>query len=414
LIAAVLCGMCSAEIGYFFQLSDTHMQTDYYKGSDPKKGCYAGKGNAGPFGDYNCRSPYPVEVTAMNLLSQLAPNECPDKDPLFILWTGDSGAKRGGTYSESIIKYELKNITNLFTKLHSTFGGKVPIYPVIGNHDTYPQHQMSSSGSWVYDTVYDLWEPFLPTTAAETLRKHGYYSVKVTTGLRLIVVNTVLYYVHNTKCTGEPDPGGQIAWMRQQLGEAKKAGEHVYIAGHVPVRVSDDCFLSKFEKPFLDGMEGYHDIIMGSFWGHVHIDAFQLYGNVTASGKFHVAHLTSMLGSDNGRHPSFRRFIFDSSKGFAIQDWRVYHMDLPAVNKAGKIKWNTLYDAKTYFDIPDATAASIHNLAYRMRSNLTLANMAHKVRRGGGPMEECGASCQKSLVCGILNPMKAQYDKCVG
>jgi len=408
----LLSGICSAELGYFWHFSDTHMQSDYYEGSDPKKGCYEGKGNAGKFGDYNCRSPYPVEVTLMNDIPTLRPEECPNKDPLFVLWTGDSVAMRHGKYSEDVIKFDLKNLTHLFQKLHGQLGGRVPIFPVIGNHDAYPQHQLPPSDYWVYDTVAELWGQFLPKTAVETLKKHGYYSVKVTKELRLIVLNTVLYYVNNKRCTGIKDPAGQIAWMRKELEEAKKAGEVVYIAGHIPVRGTGGCFHTEFEKPFLEGMKGYHHIIMGSFWGHCHTDAFQLFGNYT-SGDYHVGHLAANVGSAGNRNPSYRRYIFDTSKKYAIQDWRTFYMDLEAANKAKKIKWATLYDAKTQYGIIDATPQSMLALTHKIRDNSDIANKYYHNRHGGYPGGHCDQTCQKRLACTILHATTSAYEKCM-
>jgi len=373
IVFALISGICSAEIGYFWHVSDTHMQSDYKIGSDTKKGCFEGKGNAGKFGDYACRSPFPVEETGFALIPTLRPDEAPNKDPLFVLWTGDSVAMRGGKYSKDVIEYDLKNLTHQLTKLHTSLGGKVPIYPVIGNHDAYPQHQLPASDYWVYNYVAEIWDSFLPKSAVTTLKKHGYYSVKVNKELRLIVLNTVLYYVSNKKCVNEKDPAGQIAWMRSELADAKKAGEVVYIAGHIPVRGSGGCFHTKFEKPFLEGMKGYHHIIMGSFWGHCHIDSFQLYGNHT-TGDFHVAHLASTMGSDGNRDPSFRRYIFDSSKKYAIQNWRTFYMDLTASNQAGKVKWGTLYDAKEAYGIADATPQSMLALVNQLSKDNTVAN----------------------------------------
>jgi len=410
---AVLCGLCAAELEYFWHFSDTHMQSDYYEGSNPKEGCFKGKGNAGKFGDYECRSPYPVEYTASNEMEAIRPKEVPDKDPMFILWTGDSVAKRGGVITEDVIKWDLKNLTHVFTKMYNSFNGKVPLYPVLGNHDAYPQHQMAAKDDWVYHYVADLWEPFLPKSAVATLRTHGYYSLKIKKDLRLIVLNTVLYYIHNAKTKNEKDPGGQIAWMRSQLKEAKENKENVYIAGHVPVRGTGGCFQGHFEQPFLEGMEGYHSIIKGSFWGHCHKDVFQLFGN-TSSGDFHVAHLASTLVSGGHKDPSFRHYIIDTKKDYEIQNWRTFYMDLPAVNKAGKIKWDVLYDAQTSYGIPDCTPQSVLGLAKKMKTDSKLFETVYKHHTGGAHTGECNESCQKRFICTILHASTKAYDKCAG
>jgi len=412
-VVALLCGLCAAEMGYFFQLSDTHMQMDYKVNSDPAKFCYAGKGNAGRFGDYNCRSPYPVEHSAVQMIPTLRPNECANKNPMFILWTGDSAAKYGDKFSKDIIKKELTNITHLLKNLQNSFSGsKVPIYPVLGNHDAYPQHQLPGSEYWVYDTAESLWKEWLPEHSLNTLKKHGYYFVNVNSKLRLIVLNTVLYYVNNQKCSKEKDPGGQFEWLREKLKDAKAAGQVVYIAGHIPLRGSGGCFQKHFESKFLDAMKGYHHIIMGSFWGHCHIDAFQLYGNTT-SGDFHVAHLASTMGSDGHRNPSFRWYMFDSDKNYAIHDWKTFAMDLNGSNTAGKPLWKTVYNARDKYDIGNASATSMLALVKKMQSNPALVQTAHSLMHAGGPISSCDATCQKQFLCAVMHPTTNGYDKCI-
>jgi len=201
--------------------------------------------------------------------------------------------------------------------------------------------------------------------------------------------------------------------MRAQLKEAKANGENVFIAGHVPVRGDGGCFQGHFEKPFLEGMEGYHKIIKGSFWGHCHRDMFQLLGNYS-SGDFHVAHLASTLVSGGGKDPSFRQYIFDPSKNYEIMNWRTYYMHLPDVNKAGKIKWNTLYDAKESYGVSDASPQSILGLAKKMKDDRKIFDTVHKHLHGGASMPECSDTCWKRFVCTIFHPTSAAYDKCAG
>jgi len=409
-----LVGLCTAELGYFWHFSDTHMQSDYKEGASTKEkdGCYKGKGDAGKFGSYHCRSPYPVELTGTSEMPTLRPDEVPDRDPLFILWTGDSVAKRGGEYSKEVITYDLKNLTDVMVKLYQSFGGKVPLYPVLGNHDAYPQHHQEEKEDWVYKLVADLWKPFLPEDALKTLKEHGYYTISINKKLRLIVLNTVLYYVHNSYTKNIEDPGGQMAWLKKELEKAKQNGEVVYIAGHVPVRGHSGDFQAHFEKPFLKAMEGYHSIIKGSFWGHCHVDTFQLIGDYS-TGDFHVGHLASTMGSPNYRNPSFRRYLFDTSKDYDIQDWRTFYMDLEEANKAGKIKWNTLYDAKTAYNISDATPQSILGLIKNMQNDENLFEAVWSKERTGVTHGECDKSCHKKTICTMLHPTESDYNKCL-
>jgi len=410
-VFALLAVLCTAKTGYFWHITDTHVQSDYKIGSNPNTGCWEGTGKAGKFGHYDCRPPYGVELSAMMHMPTLTPDECPNTDPLFVLWTGDSVAKRDGHYSKDAIMYNLNNITSVFSQLHTTFKGKVPIYPVIGNHDAYPQHQLPPKDYWVYDYVAGLWEPFLPKDAVDTLKVSGYYTVKVTSGLRLIVLNTVLYYVPNNMTSKtESDPGGQIAWLHKTLAAAKKAGEAVYIAGHIPIRGCGESFRGHYVKPFTDAMKGYHDIIKGSFWGHHHVDSFQLIGDSVSES--HVAHLAGSISPQGDRNPSFRRYMVNISHKYAIESWRTYYMNLPEVNKDGKIKWSTLYDSKTSYGLKSVTPTHIEEFTKKLKSDNKLFETMWKHRFAGGPISSCGSTCKKNFICSVLHTHPTGYEKC--
>jgi len=412
IVLGLLCALGTAKIDYFWHISDTHVQSDYKAGSDPKSGCWTGTGKAGKFGHYDCRPPYSVELSAMLEMPTRIPEECPNTEPMFVLWTGDSVAKRDGKYSKEAIVYNLQNITEAFGKLRTAFKNKVPIFPIIGNHDAFPQHQLPPHEYWVYDTLSTLWAPFIGKEAAASLKKCGYYTLGIRKGLRLIALNTVLYYSANnmTSATAN-DPGGQIAWLKKTLEEAKKNDEVVYIAGHIPIRGYGGSFRTHFVEPFLEAMKPYQSIIKGSFWGHCHVDTFQLFGNYT-SGDFHVGHLASTMGSANYKNPSFRRYLFDTSKDYDIQDWRTFYMDLEEANKAGKIKWQSLYDAKTAFNIPDATPQSILGLIKNMQNDENLFEAVWSKERGGLIHGECNEACHKRTICTMLHPTESAYNKC--
>ena len=413
ILVAAVCGICSAELGYFWHLSDTHMQSDYKVGSNPEKGCYEGKGSAGKFGDYKCRAPFQIEDTAMMTIPTLRPDVCKDKNPLFVIWTGDAGAKRYGKFSEDYIKWEIKNLTHELVKLKKALGGNVNIYPCLGNHDSYPQHQFTATDYWVYHTVEEEWGQFLPVDARKTLKAHGYYAVTPVKGLRLIVLNTVIYFHDNNKISpSTKDPGGQLAWLRGELKKAAENNQSVFIASHCPPGHTSVPMHKEFIKPFLDSMKGYHHIIKGSFWGHLHEDKFMLFGN-TSSSDFHAGHLVSTLGPNTNKQPSFRRYIFDSSKGYEVEDWSTYYMDLAHANKVGKIEWKHLYSAKSAYGIPDASAKSLHELAKQMQKDDATFKKVYSHVKGGYPMGSCEGSCKKHFVCSVLHAYIDEYDKCI-
>jgi len=413
-VLAVLCCLCSAaKLGYFWHISDNHMQSDYLEGSDPVYHCANPKykGNAGKFGDYDCRSPYAVEYTALSLIPTLRPDECKNDNPLFILWTGDTVASRAGKYEPDDITWDLNNITVLLQKLQKDLGAKIPVYPLLGNHDASPQHQLKPVGDWVYNTLAEMWKPFLPSDALASLKKSGYYSLKIKSNLRLIVLNTVLYYTLNNETVGIEDPGDQMKWLAGQLADAKKNKEYVYVAGHVPPRAIADCFRDCYAKAFVDVFKGYHDIIKASFWGHCHMDTFMLMGNVT-SGDYHVGHIAPTLGSHYHTDPAFRRVIIDTDT-YEVQNWRTFYMHLPDANRDKKIVWKVLYDAKDSYGIKDGSPKTMRAFMESLRTNSTAFNLYYNRLKSGAPMPACDNNCKKTQICGLLYPHKYGFDECV-
>jgi len=239
--------------------------------------------------------------------------------------------------------------------------------------------------------------------------------VKIKSDLRLIVLNTVIYYYQNNQTsTSEKDPGGQLAWLRKQLQAAETNKENVFIASHIPPGHTSDPMHEQFVKPFLDAMTGYHHLIRGSFWGHLHVDRYLLLGNTSScSTDFHVAHLASTLGSKTDKNPSFRRYIFDSSKNYNIQDWTTFYMDLPAANKAGKITWKPLYSAKSAYGIADASPSTMREFTKSLQKDSTLFEKVYKHLKAGAPVPSCGATCKKEFICLTNHAFISEYKKCI-
>jgi len=410
-VVSLLCVVSNAKLGYFWHISDNHMQSDYKEGTDPEWHCTKYKGDAGKFGHYKCRAPYAVEFTAISEIPTLRPDECKNDLPQFILWTGDSVASRLGSYEPDAITWDLRNVTDLFNILRKKLGAKIPVYPVLGNHDSSPQHFFKAVGDWVYPVVAKLWQPYLPADAIATLSKSGYYSVKVNNKLRLIVLNTNLYYELNNLTLGVVDPGGQIKWLHNELQKAKNNNELVYIAGHVPPRGMGGCFRPEYGKPFLEAMKGFHSIIKASFWGHCHMDAFHLVGNIT-SGDYHVGHYAPTLGTNYYTDPAFRRVLIDTDT-FEVKNWRTFYMHLPDANKEGRIRWKVLYDAHSAYGIEDANPKTMLSLIKKMSKDSNLFKSYYNRLKSGANMGACDESCKKKWICSMLYPHMYGYDECV-
>ena len=55
----------------------------------------------------------------------------------------------------------------------------------------------------------------------------GYYTVKTRHGIRIVAVNTNLYYIPNRQVLNETDPAGQFKWLNETLAHAREKQEKV-------------------------------------------------------------------------------------------------------------------------------------------------------------------------------------------
>lgn len=82
----------------------------------------------------------------------------------------------------------------------------------------------------------DLWKIWLPEpTVQETLKKGGFYAKRPFKGLKIISLNTnSACYVGSFPLYAElsnPDPDGQLEFMKSELIHSEKNNEKVYIIG---------------------------------------------------------------------------------------------------------------------------------------------------------------------------------------
>ncbi|KAH9486375.1 Sphingomyelin phosphodiesterase 2 [Psilocybe cubensis] len=133
--------------------------------------------------------------------------------------------------------------------------GNGPVYAAVGNHDSFNQAQdaphaiggeLAQQFSWNYDHLASLWEHehWLPEAAVNLARTHyAGYMVKRSDGLRIISLNTNLWYRRLTEINRanyfnyinmtNPDTSGMLRFLTDELQDAEDSGDRVWIIGHV-------------------------------------------------------------------------------------------------------------------------------------------------------------------------------------
>lgn len=209
----------SAFAGYFWHISDLHLDTFYSTQGDIYKSCWQLSHTAasssssvrqqtateapGPFGHYNCDSPWSLVESAVKTMKAKQGDNVE-----FVLWTGDALSHSAQALSEQKQLETLRNITELLGRSFSS-----PfIFPVLGHED-------GSSGPHKYKQMGELWRHWLPTDALVTFELGGYYSIEQTRSrLRIVALNTnFMRYDYES----ELKPAHSLRWPAEYVVEPK-------------------------------------------------------------------------------------------------------------------------------------------------------------------------------------------------
>ncbi|OAR05756.1 hypothetical protein LLEC1_06786, partial [Akanthomyces lecanii] len=288
------------------------------------------KNPAGPFGDHKCDTPVSLEQSMYKAIKEAVP------DVAFALFTGDIVDHTiWNTTKESNIHDSKSRITDwpaLNDAMTIMDSHLKTVYGTVGNHEMSPAShipsnnyaEQSNSAQWVYDLLAGYWTKWTGKETKSDIATIGAYSAKYLHGrLRVISLNTNLYYRHNYEVYHddmEKDPNGQFAWLVEQLDAAETAGDRAYIMGHMPM--GDLDALHDGSHSFDQIVNRYSDTIAAMFFGHTHVDHFELhyadYDDRSHQNARAVSYIAPSLTPTSGM-PSFR--VYDvAPETFAVLD----------------------------------------------------------------------------------------------
>ena len=330
-------------VGYFWHVTDTHLLRGYTEGAATENHCLKnGPGlsgtPAGRFGDYSCDTPAVTLASAWEQLASLSKAVSPD----FVLYTGDHTSLQDPKVSEEDTRFFIENVSAALAQLQHTLeeqqGRTVPVYPMIGNHDSYPAFQFPPLGPFhAYDSAATSFARFLDPTSVATMKKGMYYTTLIAPRLRLVVFNSLAYYIYNRMVdTSDRDPGGHLAWLRETLNSARARRELVVLASHIPpgydeyeVQQQSHAALNDLLADTLAEYQG--NPIVAGFYGHNHIVSFRLMrasDTDPKSGDAASVIFTSGAVSPLIENPSVTLFKYSRDYPFTILDQTVYFFGL--------------------------------------------------------------------------------------
>ncbi|KAG8510920.1 Acid sphingomyelinase-like phosphodiesterase 3a, partial [Galemys pyrenaicus] len=358
----------ASAVGQFWHVTDLHLDPTYHLTDDHRKVCASSKGekasDPGPFGDVLCDAPYQLILSAFDFIKNSG------QEASFMIWTGDS--------PPHVPVYELSTdiVITVIANMTATVQGlfpKLQVFPALGNHDYWPQDQLPIASSKVYDAVANLWKPWLDEEAIGTLRKGGFYSQKVSSNLnlRIISLNTNLYYGPNIVTLNKTDPANQFEWLENTLNISQQNKEKVYIIAHIPVGylpfTRDTTAMREYYNEKLIGIfRKYNDVIEGQFYGHTHRDSIMVLSDKKGSPVSSVFVAPAVTPVKNvlqkeTNNPGVRLFQYNP-RDYKLLDMWQYYLNLTDANLKGNANWKLEYILTQSYDIKDLQPKNLYGL----------------------------------------------------
>jgi sphingomyelin phosphodiesterase acid-like 3 len=279
-----------------------------------------------------------------------------------------------------------KTLRYVIEELNGSFPG-IPVYVALGNNDSdCGDYRLDAHSEFLAVTGGEVTKDFSASErqdALQTFAAGGYYSVALPAPIahaRLLVLNDIFMSTNYATCAGKADSSesaAQLAWLRQQLAEARANKEKIWVMGHIPpgvdlhttvARFDDVCgghgpamFLSS--EKMADMLAEFGDVVELAIFAHTHMDELRLLependGLNPNSGKSVAVKMVSSISPINGNNPSFTVAQIDPSSA-ALVNYRVF----AASNQTGvHATWGEEYDFARSFHEPVFSSSSVSRL----------------------------------------------------
>ncbi|XP_065912440.1 sphingomyelin phosphodiesterase A-like isoform X2 [Dysidea avara] len=397
------------------QISDLHVDRLYKEGTPTNCGLFiccrageefSGTGFAGKYGDYNCDIPL---ITVDLLISEIKTME---PQPDIILYIGDNpphdvwmetwnGQLQASEYLVDYFSEQLPDTT---------------IYPVFGNHESYPQSQY-------YADLYmnltfnmsEIWKDWFDVSSEqqETIGIGGYYTTLLNSKLRLVSLNTDYGYALNfyTMLNGQNIYYHKyIKWIYDTLDEAESRGEKVLLAGHIPP--GDTTSLPELGQLYLNITKTYQNTIVAVLAGHTHFDQFELVQD--KDGVYGVVLVSPSVTTFSHVNPSYRVYTMDPVT-FQLLDYDQYYLDLTEANKSPHVipTWKKSYSAREEYGLDDLTPNSWAGLVKRFYKDKTMVlKYQQNLQVQSINVTKCDKECIREVICSTTNCNSLNYYLC--
>jgi sphingomyelin phosphodiesterase acid-like 3 len=330
-----------------------------------------------------------------------------------------------------------KTIDYVIANLRGALPG-VPVYAALGNNDSdCGDYQLDPNGAFLKESGQFLAADLVgaeKTQALGNFAAGGYYSVSLPAPVenaRLLVLDDLFMSDRYQTCGGKADAApaaAQIAWLKQQLSEARDKKEKIWVMAHIPPGVDSYSTARKWmelcgggkPKMFLSSealpevLADYGDVIQLAIFAHTHMDEVRLLTPAKADviGKPVAVKMVASISPIDGNNPSFTMATIDPAHAI-LEDYRV----IAASNQTGiATEWTEEYDfAKAYHE-PAFTSAAVENLIAGFKADpaaQTSASQSYLHSYMTGVDMRMMALIWHPYVCSLTNAAADVYRECV-
>lgn len=143
----------------------------------------------------------------------------------FVTWTGDNSAHNTWNNSQAEVDKYTEYITSLWKTTVGTLGKAIPMFPVQGNHDTWPVNiqDFTKPGSNIsINELSKAWSDpnWLSADEISVFSQYGYYSKPFPFNAKGKIIAINMQSCNNLNwylLEERNDPGHQIEWLEKEL-----------------------------------------------------------------------------------------------------------------------------------------------------------------------------------------------------
>ncbi len=337
-------------------------------------------------------------------------------------------------------KFVEKTIAFVLSELRASLPG-VPVYAALGNNDSdCGDYRLDAHGAFLADEgrVFAAYLPAADRKRAEqTFADGGNYSAELPAPIRnarIVVLGDLFQSSRYRGCAGKADAAPaaeQIAWLRGQLQDARRAGRRVWVMAHIPTGIDPYSTARKMrdlcggEDPvmFLSSdalaqtLAQFGDVIELAVFAHTHMDELRLLEPVQsdaapAASRAVAVKLVGSISPVDGNNPSFTVAEVDPETA-ELADYRV----IQASNQTGAgAQWSEEYDFDSAYGEAGFNAASVARLIGRFSHDPAAVSPASREYLHNYFVRDASVVLKAfwpQYVCALDNDTGAAYRSCV-